>query len=50
MTGGKFIIFHDFLLQSWRPEAQKHITARGYEHQQMRIFPPTYAKVHMRCL
>ena len=24
------------------------MTARGYEHRQMRIFPPTCAKVHRR--
>ena len=30
------------------PEAQKHMTARGYEHRQMRILPPTCAEVHKR--
>ena len=45
---GKFFIFHDCLLQWWTPEAQKHMTARGYEHRQMRILPPTCAKVHKR--
>ena len=48
MAESKFFIFHDTPLQWWTPEAQKHMTARGYGHRQMRIFPPTCATVHRR--
>ena len=39
LAEGKFFIFHDCILKWWTPEAQKHITARGYGHWQMRILP-----------
>jgi hypothetical protein len=45
---GKFSIFHDCLLQWWTPKAQEFMKARGYEHRQLRILPPTCAKVNTR--
>jgi len=32
-----------------RAAAQEHMKVRGYEHRQLRILPPTCAKVNTRC-
>ena len=48
MAEGRYHIFHDGMTQWWTTAAQEHMTARGFEHRQMRILGSTCAKVVKR--
>ena len=45
---GRYDTFRDGLTQWWTTAAQGHMTARCFEHRQMRISGSTCAKVAMR--